>query len=86
MKPFYKRATLTAAAGTLLAGGLTLLPVANTHAADKYDTDLERRVETLERELNIMEGDKKGQKRRRHRSAHLPQSRQQGRQGTGDHR
>ncbi len=60
MKYSLKRATLTAAASTLLAGGLTLLPAVNTRAADKYDTDLERRVETLERELNIMEGDKKG--------------------------
>ncbi len=52
MKRFYKRAALLAATGTLLAG--------SARAADKYDTDLERRVETLERELNTMEGDKKG--------------------------
>lgn len=60
MKPFYKRATLTAAASTLLVGGLSLLPATSTRAADPYDSNLEKRVETLERELNIMEGDKKG--------------------------
>jgi hypothetical protein len=45
------------AASSLVAGSW-LTPGA--HAADKYDTELERRVELLERELNIMEGDKKG--------------------------
>ncbi len=60
MKSFYKRATLTAAASTLLASGLTLLPVANTRAADPYDKALEARVEALERELNVMSNDSKG--------------------------
>ena len=46
------------AASSLLTSGLTLpTPV---RAADPYDQSLETRVEALERELNIMESDKKG--------------------------
>lgn len=52
------RSTTVAAGAALLASGW-LLPV-TSRAADPYDTSLERRVESLERELNIMEGDKKG--------------------------
>ena len=51
-------ARLMVAAGLLTGGYLTT--ASSSRAADKYDSDLERRVETLERELNIMEGDKKG--------------------------
>lgn len=50
-------ATLVAGAGLLASSWLLPAPV---RAADKYDSDLERRVESLERELNIMEDDKKG--------------------------
>ncbi len=38
---------------------LTIMSPA-AHAADPYDANLEKRVEALERELNIMEGDSKG--------------------------
>lgn len=44
------------AAGALFAGGL--LP--SVQAADPYDKSLEARVEALEKELNLMEGDSKG--------------------------
>jgi hypothetical protein len=56
-KSAVRRASLLAAS-SLLAGGWLLPNPAQ--AADKYDSDLERRVETLERELNILGGDKKG--------------------------
>ncbi len=49
-------ATLVAGAGLLASGWLT----APARAADKYDSTLESRVEALERELNLVEGDKKG--------------------------
>ncbi len=46
------------AAGALLAAGLLQAP--GVRAADPYDSNLESRVEALEKELNIMEGDSKG--------------------------
>ena len=46
------------AAGALFAGGL--LPATSVHAADPYDATLEKRVEALEKELNLMENDSKG--------------------------
>lgn len=49
----------TFVAGASLLAGAWLLP-APGRAADKYDTTLESRVEALERELNLVEGDKKG--------------------------
>lgn len=52
------RPTTLVAGASLLASGW-LLP-APGRAADKYDTNLESRVEALERELNLVEGDKKG--------------------------
>lgn len=42
----------------MLAASLVLLPPAR--AADPYDASLEKRIEALEKELNIMEGDSKG--------------------------
>ena len=47
-----------AVAGLLALAGYLAAPFAR--AADPYDADLERRVEALEKELNIMEGDSKG--------------------------
>ncbi len=46
------------AAGALLAASLLQAPA--VRAADPYDANLESRVEALEKELNIMEGDSKG--------------------------
>ena len=44
----------------LLASTMAVIPLASVRAADPYDKSLEARVEALERELNIMEGDSKG--------------------------
>lgn len=57
LKSVGRPATLVAGASLLASGWL--LP-ASGRAADKYDTTLESRVEALERELNLVEGDKKG--------------------------
>jgi hypothetical protein len=55
-----KRATGLLAASALLSAG-TLAPlVPGARAADPYDAKLEKRVEALERELNLMSGDSKG--------------------------
>ena len=51
------RALATLALVTLGAGACFTSPV---RAADPYDADLEKRVEALEKELNIMENDSKG--------------------------
>ena len=54
------RATGLLAASALLTAG-TLAPlVPGARAADPYDAKLEKRVEALERELNLMSGDAKG--------------------------
>ena len=44
----------------LLTLGMSPLLVPVSHAADPYDATLEKRVEALEKELNIMENDSKG--------------------------
>ena len=46
------------ATGALFAGGL--LSATSLRAADPYDATLEKRVEALEKELNLMENDSKG--------------------------
>ena len=48
------------AAAALLLPAIVAGPLATLRAADPYDKSLEARVEALERELNIMEGDSKG--------------------------
>ena len=45
---------------TLLLAAAGSFTVPQLHATDPYDQTLEKRVEALERELNIMEGDSKG--------------------------
>lgn len=58
-KPRARAAGKTLAALALLtAGGIAGAPA--LRAADPYDQSLESRVEALEKELNIMEGDSKG--------------------------
>lgn len=57
LKTAARPGAFVAGAGLLAAGWL--LPVAG-RAADKYDTSLEGRVQALERELNLLENDKKG--------------------------
>ncbi|MBV9127527.1 MAG: hypothetical protein JO117_05500, partial [Verrucomicrobia bacterium] len=57
IRPTKVRATSLLAASALLTAG-TL--ATSAFAADPYDATLEKRVEALERELNLMSGDSKG--------------------------
>ena len=50
----------TLAVAALLGLGRPSWPLPCVRAADPYDADLEKRVEALEKELNIMENDSKG--------------------------
>ena len=54
------RATGLLAASALLSAGLLAPLVPGARAADPYDAKLEKRVQALERELNLMAGDAKG--------------------------
>ena len=59
-KPKTRTATQALATLALLAVGSTPLFTSITRATDPYDASLEKRVEALEKELNIMENDSKG--------------------------
>lgn len=54
------RATGLLAASALLSAGVLAPLVPGARAADPYDAKLEKRVQALERELNLMAGDAKG--------------------------
>ena len=60
MKLFFRRplSVWNVSAAAALAWMLISLPT--VRAADPYDANLEKRIEALERELNVMEGDSKG--------------------------
>ena len=56
--PRHRKLPLLAATGLLVTA--TLPNITNVRAADPYDQSLEARVEVLERELGVLEGDNKG--------------------------
>ena len=58
--PKPRKAFWTLAALALMTVGGTPLFTSAAHAADPYDQNLEKRIEALEKELNIMEDDAKG--------------------------